>query len=54
MLPEIIKFTVGQSLKTRSIGDSDCVWSATVLNRTEKTITISGTFSNNRPEGERQ
>ena len=34
------KFEVGQKLETRSICDHDCVYSAVVLKRTAKSVTI--------------
>lgn len=34
------KFHVDQNLSTCSICDSNCIFTATVLNRTEKTVTI--------------
>ena len=39
--PEPRRFTVGQELQTRSVGDHNCIFSATVLGRTAKTVTIS-------------
>ncbi|MCM1061961.1 MAG: hypothetical protein NC452_16965 [Eubacterium sp.] len=35
------KFEVGKKYATRSICNSECVWSYTVIARTEKTVTIS-------------
>lgn len=37
----MIKFTDGQKLSTSSIGDTNCIFTATVVKRTVKTITIS-------------
>lgn len=34
------KFTVGQKLSARSIGDYNCVFTGTVLKRTATTITV--------------
>lgn len=36
-----MKFVTGNTYKTRSIGDSNCIISVTVANRTEKTLTTS-------------
>lgn len=35
------KFEVGKQYKMKSICDSNCIWSYTVLSRTAKTITIT-------------
>ena len=35
------KFEVGKQYKMKSICDSNCIWSYTVLSRTSKTITIT-------------
>jgi len=35
-------FTANQELSERSIGDHNCIFTATVLKRTAKTITIIG------------
>jgi hypothetical protein len=35
-----MKFLVGKTYQTRSIGDADCVFSFEVLKRSAKTITI--------------
>ena len=37
---EIKKFNVGQTYKTRFIGDADLILEGTVLSRTEKRVTI--------------
>lgn len=37
----MIKFTKDQELSTSSIGDSNCIFRATVIKRTEKTVTIT-------------
>jgi len=42
------KFKVGQELETRSICDSDCIFTGKVLKRTEKTVTISSPGEKNR------
>jgi hypothetical protein len=34
------KFYAGQELSTRSIGDSNCVFTATVIKRTAKRVTL--------------
>lgn len=36
----MFKFTVNQKLSTRSICNNDCIFRATVIKRTAKTITI--------------
>lgn len=36
----MIKFKVGQELKTRSICDYDCIFRAKVLSRTAKFVTV--------------
>ena len=35
------KFEVGKQYKMKSICDSNCIWSYTVISRTAKTITIT-------------
>lgn len=35
------KFEVGKKYATRSICNSNCIWTYTVIARTEKTVTIS-------------
>ena len=35
------KFEIGKKYATRSVCNSECVWSYTVIARTEKTVTIS-------------
>ena len=35
-------FQVGQSYSCRSLADSDCIWTFTVIKRTAKFITIQG------------
>ena len=35
------KFEIGKTYSTRSICDHECVWSYTVISRTEKTITVT-------------
>jgi hypothetical protein len=35
-----VKFQIGQIYSARSIGDSDCIFSYTVIKRTSKQITI--------------
>ena len=40
MLDSIKKFVVGKKYETRSICDSDCIFSMEVISRTAKTITI--------------
>lgn len=42
-------FTNGQALSTRSIGDSNCIFTGTVIKRTAKTVTV-----NTRMEGEKR
>lgn len=37
----IKQFQVGKTYSTRSIGDQNCVFSITVIKRTEKTVTTS-------------
>lgn len=37
---ENTKFTVGQTVATRSICDYDCIFTAEVIKRTAKTVTI--------------
>ena len=34
-------FTQGQALSTRSIGDSECIFTGTVIKRTAKTVTVN-------------
>ena len=36
-----MKFEINKNYSTRSICDSECVWTFTILNRTEKTITVN-------------
>lgn len=36
-----IKFAVGKTYTCRSIGDSDCIYSFTIVRRSEKTVTIN-------------
>lgn len=38
---KMTKFLVGKTYSTRSICDYDCIFSFTVLSRTEKTVTIT-------------
>ena len=38
--PELVKFVVGKTYSTRSIGDSECIFRFTILARTAKTVTI--------------
>jgi hypothetical protein len=35
------KFEVGKTYATRSIGDHDCIFSFSILARTEKTVTVN-------------
>lgn len=35
------RFEIGKTYSTRSICDHECVWSYTVISRTEKTITVT-------------
>jgi hypothetical protein len=39
-MTDITKFVVGQTYATRSIGDADCIFSFTILARTDKTVTV--------------
>lgn len=38
------KFQVNKTYATRSIGDHNCIYSFTILSRTEKTVTVKGTL----------
>ena len=37
----ITQFTVGETINTRSLADYDCIFTFTVVKRTEKTVTIN-------------
>jgi hypothetical protein len=39
-----IKFEIGKTYTTRSIGDYDCIYSFTVIKRTEKFVTVENRF----------
>lgn len=42
---QVKKFEVGKSYQCRSVCDSDCVFTFTVLKRTEKTVTLQDSVS---------
>lgn len=42
MTQEIVKFEVGKTYATPSIGDHNCIYSIKIISRTEKTAQIVG------------
>ncbi|HMJ44223.1 MAG TPA: hypothetical protein VK522_18300 [Pseudolabrys sp.] len=40
VIPAIAQFVVGETYTCRSICDSDCIFSFTIVRRSEKTVTI--------------
>ncbi len=39
--PAVVKFVVGETYTCRSLCDWDCIYSFTIMKRTEKTVTVS-------------
>ena len=40
-VPAVVKFVVGETYTCRSLCDWDCIYSFTIMKRTEKTVTVS-------------